>query len=193
MLRQAAQSAALQLKNLINRARASYQATRAEMDEDEASVQLELVQVESCVPHFVHLLAHHPALSSSAATKAVAEAGGGSAAPTAVKLKDVVKAGVDSPLAVWEASVSRQGLLKAMTAQMDFLLKALFEGQPNLQNAELINAMLRTIHEVGCSAAQRTHWMLHPVPCLFVCHWSPRSHACMCMCVSCVGMRALCA
>ena len=156
-LPQALQSATSQLKSLITRARKSYEDTRAAMDDEDdgaaSAVQLELVQVESCVAHFVHLLSHHPALSSPEAAKAAAEVAGGGgtggdAAPTAVALKDLVRAAADSPLAVWDATVGRQGLLRGMTAQIEFLLKALFEGHLNLQNAELINAILRTIHEV---------------------------------------------
>ena len=147
----------MQLKGLINRQRASYQKVLSDMDEDDsdAQVQLELLEVETCVAHFVHLLAHHPELTSADGVAAAVEfhkqQGRDGPLPSAVALKELVTAGADSGLKQWANGVGRNGLLKGMTDQMDFLLKALFEGQQNLQNAELINAILRTIHEVSQS------------------------------------------
>jgi len=134
------------LRSLIHRQRASYNKVLSSLDTEDADakIQLELLQVETCVAHFVHLLAYHPALKSDEALQASADAG------PFVSLKELVKSDSESPLKAWASSVGRHGLLKAMTDQIDFLLKALFEGQQDLKNAELISAILRTIHEVRC-------------------------------------------
>ena len=123
---------------------------------DQGDVRLDMHQVETCVAHFVHLLAHHPALSTAdgidAVAAAVNESGGGSMqAADVVALTALVKAKNGTTLKEWASGIGRQGLLKGMADQMDFLLKALFEGQPNMENAPLINAILRTIHGVRCA------------------------------------------
>ena len=152
----------MQMNGLISRQRINYrkaiESLSDEADPEQSALHRYLLQPESCVGHFVHLLAHHPALASKEGLDAVAESSSGdeddehsestSSSSAVVSLKAVLRAKPNSSLHEWQRSVGRQGLLKGMTDQIDFFLRGLFAGQSQLENAEMILAILSTIGEV---------------------------------------------
>ena len=143
----------MQLKSLVHRQRSCYANALQNDDAEQQRCQLEQLQVETCIAHFVHLLAHHPALYTKEAIAAAADGNrsdgeGTSHARDHVELQLLVKRDCCERLRAWEKSIGRQGLLKGMADQMDFLLKALFDSKAKMEHISLTSAILSTIHMV---------------------------------------------